>query len=337
MDRRCDCDFIPSMPVGSIRALEITPFPVVHAGEDLPSGWEEFISANDQPQSQSAFFNRLMKDLIKEKKLKLQKKKLEIQQQQEKIELERLQELKRKFQEAQFKKWAEHERQAEEEARRREAEEEAIRYAEEQSRKEAEEEQSETQNVQSGQTITFVLPSGTIALDSLRLYFDYKLDSTNFAPPNVESLFTNIQLQINGTAVVPGTQNLNLLNNIKLNWMANDTFKRRFTKNNALLKATDVRPAGTAAPAVGTANTSTTFCLTNFGEVLESIQPRVISTQVIGGSVERIRQGIKYNSPGRRSGAVIPYPPLLLPTLTINNHFTKKDRDEEIRVQALQI
>lgn len=145
---------------------------------------------------------------------------------------------------------------------------------------------TQTANVQSGQQITFVLPSGTVNLDSLKLYGSVRVDATNIIPPNIESLFTNIQLQINGTAVVPGTQAQNLLTNIKLNWLAYDQKTRRSVAQlNAPLATATSLPTGTTAPVAGTipaVAAAPTFCLTNFGDVLESIQPRVISTQVIG-------------------------------------------------------
>lgn len=123
MDRHCDCDFVPSMPVGSIRALEITPFPYVSAGDDLPSGWEDFLSERDQnPQNQQIFLNKMLISLIKENKRKEQQKEKAKQVEKEaaesKLEEEKQKEIKRKLQEAQTAEDARQRKKAAEEAER---------------------------------------------------------------------------------------------------------------------------------------------------------------------------------------------------------------------------
>jgi hypothetical protein len=152
---------------------------------------------------------------------------------------------------------------------------------------------TQTANVQSRQTISFELPTGSVNLDTLKLYGTISYDPVNYLPANIESMFTNVQVQINGTAIVPGTQANNLLENIKLTWLANDKKGHRWPQINVLTQsnnttAFDVTEATNRTVAgVPTALSNLNipkkyFCLDSWGSVLESIQPRVVNTQILG-------------------------------------------------------
>lgn len=130
--------------------------------------------------------------------------------------------------------------------------------------------------ISNGQPITIVLPQGSVNLDSVKLYGSISYDARNELPKHVESLFQNIRLEINSSAIVPGTQNNALWENIKLTYLGNDQKTRRW----AQLDTDLTQYVGTALVTSGTSNIN--FCLENFGHILSSLQPRNINQQMLG-------------------------------------------------------
>jgi hypothetical protein len=150
---------------------------------------------------------------------------------------------------------------------------------------------TQTAKVQSGQTISFVLPTGSVNLSTLKLFGTVSYDALNYLPKNLESMFTNIQVQINGTAIVPGNQANNLLENIKLDWLANDKQGHRWPQINTLTLTDNTTVLNTSnssnitstiVPGTPGSLVSKSFCLDSWGSVLETIQPSVINTQILG-------------------------------------------------------
>lgn len=147
---------------------------------------------------------------------------------------------------------------------------------------------SQTDNIQPEGTITLTLPSGNPCLDTLKLYGDIRLDRRMAFAKNIESFFSKIELQINGNTVIPPCVEENFLQNIKLNWLANDATVRRFPQLSGSYVQTDIYPVDNtgasqiAAPTQESHYNVQHFCLTNWGSVIDSIQPRTLNTMILG-------------------------------------------------------